>query len=122
MTTIPMLFAKLHKATVTGADLNYEGSIEIDPVLLKESGLRPLQLVEIYNVNNGERFSTYIIKGKSGEIALNGAAARKVQKGDPLIICGYANVALADAESHTARVLLLGIDNHIERAFDAKSC
>jgi aspartate 1-decarboxylase len=117
-TTIPMLYSKLHRATVTGADLHYEGSIAIDQELIAAAKLCPLQLVEIYNINNGERFSTYIIAGAPGEISLNGAAARRVQKGDLLIICAYAQIDLSEADAHTARIVLLGEANVIEKTFD----
>lgn len=118
---IPMLLAKLHRATVTGADLHYEGSIAIDTDLIRAAQLRPLQQVEIYNINNGERFSTYVIAGAAGEVSLNGAAARRVQKGDLLIICAYGSVAADVADQHTARIVLLGENNTITSAFDQKA-
>ena len=83
---VTMLRAKIHRATVTGADLNYEGSISICPDLIKASGLLINEQVDIYNCNNGARFTTYVILGNKGEICLNGAAARHVQKGDLVII------------------------------------
>lgn len=85
------LNAKIHRATVTQSDLNYQGSITIDPVLLSISGIMQFQYVEIYNITNGNRFSTYVIAGKqsSGEICVNGAGARLVQVGDKIIICSY---------------------------------
>jgi aspartate 1-decarboxylase len=94
-----MLKSKIHRATVTDANLNYEGSITIDESLMKSADLVPFEKVAIYNVSNGERFSTYVIKGKkgSGVICLNGAAARKVSKGDLIIIASY--VMVGDAES-----------------------
>ena len=82
---ITLLKAKIHRATVTGADLDYEGSISIDRNLLKAANLREFERVDIYNCSNGERFSTYIILGEPGEVALNGAAARKVLPGDEVI-------------------------------------
>lgn len=87
-----MLQAKLHRVRVTQADLDYEGSCGIDELLLDASGLREYQYIEIYNISNGERFTTYIIKAPrgSGEISLNGAAARKAMVGDLLIICAYS--------------------------------
>ena len=89
-----MLLAKLHRVTVTEADLNYEGSCGIDEDLLEAANMREFEQIELYNINNGERFSTYIIKAKrgSGIISLNGAAARKAHVGDPLIICTYVLV------------------------------
>jgi len=94
-----VLKSKIHRATVTDANLNYEGSITIDEGLMKLADLVPFDKVAIYNVSNGERFSTYVIKGKkgSGVICLNGAAARKVSKGDLVIIASY--VMVGDAES-----------------------
>jgi len=87
-----MLQAKLHRVTVTHANLNYEGSCGIDEALLEAAGLREFQYIELYNINNGERFTTYIIKAPrgTGEISLNGAAARKAAIGDLLIICAYS--------------------------------
>ena len=119
--TIPMLYSKLHRACVTGADLDYEGSIGIDVELIRADKMRPLQQVEIYNVNNGERFSTYVIAGAPGEVSLNGAAARLVQKGDLLIIAAYCEVEETKAAAHHARVVLLGAGNKITRQFDQAS-
>ena len=89
-----MLKGKIHRATVTGADLHYEGSITIDPVLLEAADILPYEEVWIYNIANGERFQTYVIPGTpgDGEICLNGAAAHKVSPGDLVIICAYAQV------------------------------
>ncbi len=86
-----MIKSKIHRATVTGADLQYEGSITIDKDLLDASNIAPYEQVHIYNINNGVRFETYVIEGRrgSGEICLNGAAARCVQKGDLVIIVSY---------------------------------
>lgn len=94
-----VLKSKIHRATVTDANLNYEGSITIDEGLMQRADLVPFEKVAIYNVSNGERFSTYVIKGKkgSGVICLNGAAARKVSRGDLVIIASY--VMVEDAES-----------------------
>ncbi len=109
------LLAKIHKATVTGAKLMYMGSIEIDVDLLKASGLKNGEYVEIYNITNGERFSTYIIEGKagSGSIVLNGAAARKVQKGDQIIITGYAYLNDSEIEKHKYTVVFVDDKNKI---------
>lgn len=96
---ITILKSKIHRATVTGSDLNYEGSIAIDEKLMKAAQLNEFEKVDIYNINNGERFSTYVIKGKSGEISLNGAAARLVQKGDLIIIASYAQVDKSELKS-----------------------
>ena len=87
-----MLKCKIHRATVTEAMLHYEGSITIDETLMEASGLVEYEMVHIYNIDNGNRFSTYAIKGErdSGVICLNGAAARQVSKGDLIIIANYA--------------------------------
>jgi aspartate 1-decarboxylase len=88
----PMLKSKIHRATVTHAELNYEGSCAIDEDLLDAADIREYQQIDIYNIHNGERFSTYAIRAErgSGVISLNGAAARKAQIGDLLIIASYA--------------------------------
>jgi aspartate 1-decarboxylase len=106
---LTLLQAKLHRVRVTQADLDYEGSCGIDEALLEASGLRPNQYIELYNVNNGERFSTYIIKAPrgSGDISLNGAAARKAMLGDLLIICAYSQYTEAEAERHEPVVVLV---------------
>ena len=121
MSTVPMLFAKLHRATVTGADLNYEGSIAIDPALLRASGIRPLQRVEVYDIDNGSRLATYALAGKPGEVLLNGAAARLVHPGDRVIICAYGDVAIEQVDAHTATVVLLGEGNKIDKILTQSS-
>lgn len=104
-----MLQAKLHRVRVTQADLHYEGSCGIDELLLEAAGLRANQYIEIYNVDNGERFSTYIIKAPrgSGEISLNGAAARRAMVGDLLIICAYSQYRAEELEQHEPIVVLV---------------
>ena len=106
---VNLLQAKLHRVRVTQADLHYEGSCGIDEDLLRAAGLRMNQYIEIYNVANGERFSTYIINAPagSGEISLNGAAARKALVGDHLIICAYSLYTQAEAEAHHPIVVLV---------------
>ena len=108
-----MLQAKLHRVRVTQADLDYEGSCGIDENLLEASGLRENQYIELYNVANGERFSTYIIKAPrgSGQISLNGAAARKAMVGDLLIICAYSVYSEAELERHEPVVVLVDEQN-----------
>lgn len=110
-----MLQAKLHRATVTHADLQYEGSCGIDEALLEAAGLREFQYIELYNINNGERFTTYIIKAPrgSGEVSLNGAAARKAALGDLLIICAYSNYSEAELVNYHPTVVLLDAGNRI---------
>ncbi|MBV2169572.1 MAG: aspartate 1-decarboxylase [Bdellovibrio sp.] len=111
---ISILRTKLHRATVTGADLNYEGSVSICPDLIKASGLLINERVDIYNCNNGARFSTYVIKGKKGEICLNGAAARHVQKGDLVIICSYCGLSLEEAPQHEPTVVFVDEKNRVK--------
>ena len=105
--TIEVLFSKIHRVTVTGADLNYVGSITIDKILIEAARLTEGQKVSIVNVNNGSRFDTYIIPGtrNSGEIKLNGPAARLVEKGDVIIIISYASMNLDEAKNHKPTVI-----------------
>ncbi|MDE6886245.1 MAG: aspartate 1-decarboxylase [Helicobacteraceae bacterium] len=112
---IEMLICKLHRATITDANLNYQGSITIDKALLKKANLFKGQKVEIANINNGERFSTYIIEGaeNSGIICLNGAAARKAQIGDKVIIMAYGLYDTNEMENYCADILLLDEKNNI---------
>jgi len=118
---IDMLYSKIHRATVTDANLNYVGSITIDEELLKAAKMRVGQKVEILNVNNGERFTTYIILGEYGkrDICLNGAAARKVHPGDKVIIVAYATYNEKELESYQPKVVILDDDNNIETIADS---
>lgn len=111
---ITLLKCKIHRATVTDADLNYEGSISIDPALVDAAGLREFEKVEIYNCNNGQRFATYVIFGKSGEICLNGAAARLVHRGDLVIIAAYASMTEDEANKHKPRLVFVDEKNQIK--------
>lgn len=111
---ITILKAKLHRATVTDANLNYEGSISIDTELCKVAGMHNWEKVDILNVNNGERFSTYIIPGKKGEICLNGAAARKACPGDKVIIVTYTQIPEEKADGWQPKIVLLNDDNSIK--------
>lgn len=106
-----MMKSKIHRAVVTGSDLNYEGSIAIDTELAKEADLLEFEKVEIYNINTGARFSTYVIPGKPGEISLNGAAARLVQTGDLVIIVSYINLSDKDARSYRPKVVFVDEKN-----------
>ena len=112
-----MLQSKLHRATVTEADLTYEGSITVDEALMETVDLIPHEMVHIYNISNGERFETYILKGKknSGEICVNGAAARKVSVGDLVIIANYGLMADDEARKHSPRIALLDSQNRIKK-------
>jgi len=111
-----MLKSKLHRAIVTDADLHYEGSITIDENLMDAADLLPYEKVAIYNVSNGERFSTYVIKGarESGVICLNGAAARKVSRGDIIIIASFVTVEDDLATDWTPTCVLLDDKNRIK--------
>lgn len=106
---VELLKSKIHRATVTDADLNYEGSITIDEDLIDAAKLSINEKVAIVNNNNGERFETYVIRGErgSGIICLNGAAARKVQKGDIIIIMSYAFMTLEEASAFEPTVINL---------------
>ena|SRR5688572_3508394 len=111
------LQAKLHRVRVTQAILDYEGSCGIDAGLLETAGLREYQYIELYNVSNGERFTTYIIKAPkgSGEISLNGAAARKASVGDLLIICAYSSYSDAELENYKPVVVLVDDQNQVKQ-------
>ncbi|MGG7073629.1 aspartate 1-decarboxylase [Campylobacter sp. 9BO] len=113
---IEVLAGKIHRATVTDANLNYVGSISIDEKLIEAAGLCEWQKVEILNVNNGERFSTYVIKGSKGQICLNGAAARKVCAGDIVIIVAYATMSEKKAKRHKPKVVMVNEKNEIVKA------
>ena len=113
---LTFLKSKLHRATVTQADLNYEGSISIDPKLIAAANLHPYERVEIYNITNGERFATYVITGEPGDVCLNGAAARMVQPGDQVIICSYVELNEAEVKDHKPKVVLLDNQNQIKSA------
>lgn len=106
-----LMKSKIHRATVTGADLTYEGSISICPELLRAAGLYRNERVDIYNCNNGARFTTYAIEGRAGEIVLNGAAARHVHKGDLVIIVAYAMVAPENAQAFEPNVVFVDAAN-----------
>ncbi len=113
--TIDMLYSKIHRAVVTDANLHYVGSITIDEDLLDASNMRVGQKVEIVNINNGERFSTYTIKGKRGskEMCLNGAAARKVEVGDKIIVIAYGSYSEKDLENYKPIVVHVDDNNDI---------
>ena len=116
-----MLKAKLHKATVTHAVLNYEGSCAIDGKLLDLAGLREYEQIDIYNVTNGERFTTYIIRGEdnSGIISINGAAAHKANVGDTIIICAYGIYSEAELINFKPRLIYLNPDNTVSHSSNA---
>lgn len=97
---LTFLKSKIHRAVVTDANLEYEGSVSIDPALCEAAGLHLFERVEIYNCNNGARIATYVIHGKPGEICLNGAAARHAHIGDLVIIACYAELEASEVDSH----------------------
>jgi len=111
-----MLKGKIHRATVTGADLNYEGSIEIDSALMEAAGIIPFEQVDIWNITNGERLSTYALAAtrNSGTIAINGAAARRVQTGDEIIITAYAWMGEKQARMFRPRVVFVDNRNRMK--------
>lgn len=110
-----MLKSKIHRATITDADLDYEGSISIDEKLMEEADILPYEQVHIYDINNGNRFETYAIKGKrgSGTICVNGAAARLVSKGDLIIIASYFNVDEKEAREHQPKLIYVDDKNRM---------
>lgn len=120
---LTLLRCKLHRATVTEANLNYVGSVTIDEALMKASGLVEYEKVQIVNINSGSRFETYVIKGAahSGTVCLNGAAARLVQVGDKIIIMSYARLSPDEAAAHRPRVALLGEKNQILEVIEAEA-
>jgi aspartate 1-decarboxylase len=114
---VTVLKCKLHRAVVTECDLHYEGSISIDLNLIEAAGLLINERVEIYNIDNGHRFTTYVIEGTrgTGVIGLNGAAARLACVGDKLIICAYAQMEEKAALSWQPTVVVVGADNRQEK-------
>ena len=112
---ITKLKGKIHRATVTQAELDYVGSITVDQDLLDASGIMEYEKVEIVNINNGERFHTYVIKGKSdsGMICLNGAAARKAQPGDKVIIIAYGLYNPEELEGYKPTIVIVDDENKV---------
>lgn len=112
---LTMMKAKLHRATVTEADLHYVGSISIDAALLEQSGILPNEQVDVLDITNGTRLTTYAIEAPagSGTIGINGAAARLVQRGDLVIIVAYAQMDVAEARGHKPTVLQMDAKNRV---------
>lgn len=112
------LYSKIHRATVTDADLHYEGSISIDMDLVDAAGLMLNERVEIYNVTNGNRLATYVIEGErgSGMIQINGAAAHLATRGDIVIIAAYCELTAEEMKSHQPRVVLVDENNRIKQS------
>ncbi|PAF45406.1 aspartate 1-decarboxylase [Helicobacter sp. 11S02629-2] len=112
--TVNMLYSKIHRATITDSNLNYVGSISLDKRLIKAANLLPGIKVDIVNVNNGARFSTYVIESEvEGTVCVNGAAARLVQTGDVVIIIAYAQMSLIEAESYEPKIVKVDSKNLI---------
>ena len=116
-----MLKAKLHRATVTRSELDYEGSVAIDERLLEAADIHEYERIEVYNVTNGERFTTYAIRAQegSGTISVNGAAAHKANPGDVVIICSYANVDEKDLVSFKPRLVYVDEKNRVSHTRNA---
>ena len=112
-----MLKSKIHRATVTGADINYEGSITLDPALMDAADIIPYEQVQVLDVNNGSRLTTYAIEGEpdSGDVIINGAAVRLVHQGDIVIILTYTDVAEDTALSHRPALVYVDAQNRITR-------
>ncbi len=112
-----VLRGKIHRATVTEANLDYEGSLTVDAELMEAAGLAPYEKIGVYNVSNGNRFSTYLIEGprQSGVICVNGAAARLASAGDRIIITGYGLATEAELKAHSPRVVLVDERNRVRQ-------
>ena len=117
---LTLLKAKLHQARVTHSELEYEGSCAIDADLLNAAGIHEYEQIHIYNLNNGERFTTYAIRAQAGSriISINGAAAHKANPGDRVIICAYAELAQHEVANFKPKLVYLDADNHITRTSD----
>jgi len=114
---LTMLKAKLHRATVTGTDMDYDGSIAIDRDLLDASGILPHEQVDVLNINTGGRFTTYAIEAARGsrDMCVNGAAARLVQNGDKIIVVAYCQIPAEEARNYHPTIVVLGEGNAILR-------
>jgi aspartate 1-decarboxylase len=111
-----MLRAKIHRIQVTECDVEYEGSLTLDADLMAQADMLPYERVDVYDIDNGNRFSTYLISGErgSGECCVNGAAARLVEVGDKLILASYSAVPAADAQEHRPTVVLVSAGNKVK--------
>jgi aspartate 1-decarboxylase len=110
-----MLKSKIHRAHVTEADLHYEGSITLDPILIEAAGLLPFELVHVLDITNGARLETYVIEGErgKGEVVINGAAAHLVHKGDLVIILAYSSVSEEEAPHHLPKLIYVDEGNRV---------
>ena len=118
-----MLRAKIHRIRVTECDVEYEGSLTLDRELMEQASMVPYERVEVYDIDNGNRFATYLIEGErgSGACCVNGAAARLVSEGDKLILASYVTLEDDDVPQHRPRVVLVGEGNRIKLAKDYES-
>lgn len=116
---LTMLKSKIHRAVVTESDLEYEGSVSIDKTLLERSEILPFEQVDVLNITNGERFTTYAIEAEagSGKIGVNGAAARLVQKGDRVIICAFTQIEKEKARNYKPTIILMDEQNQIKSEY-----
>lgn len=116
-----MLKAKLHKAYVTHSVLEYEGSLSIDGQLLDQAGLHEYEQIQVFNVDNGERFTTYIIRGEdgSGIMSVNGAAAHKASVGDRIIVCAFGHFSPEEVKSHKPRLIYMQEGNRVSHTANA---
>ena len=112
---IEMLKSKIHRATVTGAELDYSGSVAIDPALCEAVGLREFEKIDVLDIDNGARLTTYVILGEPGEVCVNGAAARLVHRGDRVILCAYAQLDETEAETFRPKIVLVDERNEISQ-------
>jgi len=112
---IELLYCKIHRATVTQANLDYEGSISICPQLIEAAGLFINQKIDVLNCNNGSRLTTYVIKGLPGQICLNGAAARHNQPGDKVILASYASMNSESAKTHQPKLVFVDANNCVKQ-------
>lgn len=120
---ISVLKAKLHQAVVTHTELNYDGSCAIDSSMLEVSGIHEFEQIDIYNIDNGERFTTYALAAPPGSkvISLNGAAARKASAGDRIIICAYVQIDEKDIQTYQPKLCYLDEQNNLKPQSDLKS-
>lgn len=112
-----MLKAKIQKLTVTETNLEYEGSLTLDEDLMKNADMKPFEQVHVYNISNGERFSTYLVKGaeNSGVVGVNGAGVHKVKKGDRLIVASYVVLEEEEIDYFMPKILIVGEDNKVKK-------
>jgi aspartate 1-decarboxylase len=118
-----MLRAKVHRIRVTERDVEYEGSLSLDTELMQAADMLPYERIEVYDVDNGNRFATYLIEGRpgSGDCCVNGAAARMVEIGDKLIIAAYVSVDESEVRRHRPKLVLIGDDNKITRCPESEA-